>query len=798
MGRLDGKVSEEDRQRVNDIRNPPQYEAGFEGGGDGFDDIFGSSGGGDGFNMDDIFGTAGGDSGDPFGNSGSSGDPFGQTNNGGFGGSSSPFGSSNAFGATNGSDPFNASGGNNTAGGQNNVFGNSSFGGNNPFNSPFGQQNPSTQQETKPDIFDRVVDTGAETAKGIGEILAELFKSLRLRSADDFGYLSRNSIITGLVMVVIGIVVGIIGTVSGITMLSFNGIGIQSILSGGLLFATGMVGLGTSALILEKIGRRNAGTIENIDNIPAGEDNFTDDYENNIGDEMDDLFSDDEMAELFGDEMSTETSNFGSQDVEETFETDMDISNEELDFETQLAAVNENQFISRENLFNTFKQMLPKCTPQFSEKKEIDKSSGDFSTLETICLKALANIANCQLEEVNSYLDTAYESFFSYELRLKRVNKVKKVDDLAKEIEAYMKDSSDDDSVNATVDIEGDFYKILVTKGVTAVVTFGDVFTQDYCCDFYLNTKNKLPMIVGIDELGKVIVDDAKNFDTMLIAGKPRSGKSWYVLSVLMSLMLFNSPEDVQLCIIDPKESNLFKTIALMPHVCGLHNDERILEILDDIIEIEAPRRKHLLAENRCDDIWALRKKGINLPILYVVIDEYITVINNLDKDGQKEFDNKIQILISQLPSQGVRLIFVPHRAMGIVNKTNRTMLQYTAAVRADTADVIDTLGIQKWNRALTMPGDIAVKTATMKNATYVRGAALTNDDGDNTIFIETAAKVFYKMGVDIPDMSNMRIATNRDEEYIKNELAGNANRVQFNADDIDNEVNNMDFSNID
>ena len=187
-----------------------------------------------------------------------------------------------------------------------------------------------------------------------------------------------------------------------------------------------------------------------------------------------------------------------------------------------------------------------------------------------------------------------------------------------------------------------------------------------------------------------------------------------------MALMLFNPPEWVQFLIIDPKKSNLFKTMSLMPHVFGLHDDSNILKVLDDVIEVEAPRRKDMLASERCDDIWALRDKGIMLPILYIVIDEYITVINNLDKDQQKEFDTKFQVIISQLPSLGIRLLFVPHRATGIVNKTNRTMIQYTAAVRADIEDVKDTLGIAKWDRALTRPGDTAVKNANIKNAVYV------------------------------------------------------------------------------
>lgn len=809
---LSNKVSADDMQRVNDIRNHPQFEPGFEGGDDDF--------GGDDFNLNDIFGDDSGMSDDSSGGGGldslfgSSDSTFGSdnsfgSNNGGFG--SGGFGSNNGgFGSNNsgfGSGGFGSNNGgfganNGGFGANNGGFGSGGFGG---INSPFGQQPQNMQgQQAGPDRMDKAIDASIDTAKTLGEILVELIKSVKMRNADDIGYLSRNSIITGGVLLGGGLLIGIIGKIAGIAMLSFSGLGAQTMLCGGLLLATGISGIGASALVLERVGRSNAGSVNDIEDIPSGDDNFSQEYSDNIGDELDDLFGDEFDNLLDGDSDDDETFSLDddSNDLSDSSDSD-DYSDdnydetdiEPIDFTAKLEEIPENQVINRQTLFNTFKPLFPTNTPNFANVKEIDKDSEDFNALETICLKALSNIANCQLEEIDSSLESANESFFSYELRLKRINKVKKTDELAREIEAYMRDSSEDDGVNATVSIEGDFYKIIVTKGESAVVTFGDVFRQDYCCDFFLNSKNKLPMISGIDELGKVIVEDAKNFDTMLIAGKPRSGKSWYVLSILMSLMLFNSPEDVQFCIIDPKESNLFKTMALMPHVCGLHNDEHILDILGDIIDVEAPRRKKLLADNRCDDIWALKKKGINLPVLYVVIDEYITVVNNLDKDGQKEFDAKIQTLISQLPSQGIRLIFVPHRATGVVNKTNRTMLQFTAAVRADTADVIDTLGIQKWQRALTKPGDIAIKSATMKNATYVRGAALTTDDGDNTIFMENAAKAFYKMGVEMPDMRNMRIAVNRDEEYIKNELGGQ-NIVQFNADEFENSINSdmIDF----
>lgn len=763
MGLLDNKISRDDIERVNDIRHHPQYEAGFDDMGGDDMGISDSD-----FDLDDFDSLFEDDSSDAFGGDSSSGG-FGS---GSFG--SDGFGGGGFGGGGFGSNDFGSSFGNNGFG--------SSFGGNS-FDSFNG--NTKQSQEEQQGAFDKAVDVGIETAKSIGIILKEMLESVKLRNADDYGYLSRNLITYGGILIPVSVVLGIIGVAASIKFLSFSGISTQLILCGALSVGIGLTGMGAAALVLCKQADKQTGNTNDLPEIPSGEDNFINDYEDNLEEEISDLFDDDEFDNLFSDDSNENIDNNRENDDDvfsiDTNEVEPDI----IDFKAELSNIKENTYMTREVLFNTFKQLFPANTPKFAVRKEIEVDSDEFRTLETMCLKALANIANCELEAVNSQIEKAEETFFSYEIRLKRFNKVKKTDDLAKEIEFYMRKDDKDVSVNATVSIEGDFYKIVVTKGISAIITFGDIFKQDYCCDFFLNEKNKLPIITGIDELGNVILDDAKIFDSMLIAGKPRSGKSWYVLSILASLMLFNTPEDVQFIIVDPKKSNLFKTIALMPHVCGLHDDSQILGILDDIIEIEAPRRKKILEDHRCDDIWAVRKKGVKLPVLYVIVDEYITVLNNLEKDNQKEFNVKIQTLISQFPSLGIRLLVVPHRSTGIVDKTNRTMLQFTAAVRSDIADVKDTLGIDKWTRALIQPGDIAIKTASLRDPIYVRGAALTTDDGDNTIFIETAAKAFYKMGVVIPDMSMMRIACNRDEEYIKSELAEDGNKIQYNYESI-------------
>ena len=136
----------------------------------------------------------------------------------------------------------------------------------------------------------------------------------------------------------------------------------------------------------------------------------------------------------------------------------------------------------------------------------------------------------------------------------------------------------------------------------------------------------------------------------------------------------------------------------------------------------------------------------------------------------------------------GIRVIFIPHRATGIVDRTNRTMLQFNACVKSDQSEVIDTLDIKKWNRPLVNPGDIAIKTSSNPNPMYVRGAALTTSDEENAELMKNVAKAFYKMGVDMPDMSTMKIACNRDEEFIRKELQEDGKRIQYNnfADDLD------------
>ena len=762
-------LSQSDKDRVKGIRNPSATDAG---------DVFSSGGSGD----------------DPFGDNmfDDLSDLMGEPSSGGSDGGASPFGDSCAFGSQS-SGTFSGQGAGGFGGQGASVFGgqsNGAFGGQtNGFGPAFGNglsgYSQQQQMQRKSDNFDKALNYSGEAFVSIGAIIVEIAKSIKNRTADDIGYYSTSLIKTGLIGLAVSVILCIIAALTHLGFLGIGGITSQFLLAFALTAGFGMGGLGLAAMW---IARADADSLANLDSLSDVSSEIsgdaTSDYEDNIGDIMDDLFGDEpeeeeftldinDIPETVSEEEPPAVPNFGTNQPKP------------VNFDQALSEVKVNSVTNRKNLLETFINFLPLCTPDFYVKREITPDSDMFNEIETAALKAMSNILKCDLEEVNSSMECAYETYFSYEFKMKRVRGLNKIADLAAELEIYSRGSASDTAVTASVVIEGDFYHCIVTKGETAIITLGDALKQQKVYDFFANEKNKLPVISGIDSLGNVVLDDAKIFDTMLIAGKPRSGKSWYLLGIMISMMLFNSPEDVQFIVVDPKESNLFKTLALMPHVAGLHTESDILEVMDDIINNEAKRRKRLLDENRCDSIWDLKKKGVKIPILYLVIDEYITVLASCkDRGVDKELSAKLQVLISQLPSQGIRLIFIPHRAMGIVDKTNRTMIQFSASVKGDIDEVVDTLGIKKWDRPLVNPGDVALKSSSMKEALYVRGVALGTSDEENSELIENIAKAYYKMGVDLPDMSTMRIAVNRDESYIQS-ILGNKNRVQYDANHI-------------
>ena len=94
--------------------------------------------------------------------------------------------------------------------------------------------------------------------------------------------------------------------------------------------------------------------------------------------------------------------------------------------------------------------------------------------------------------------------------------------------------------------------------------------------------RRAMPLFLGKDAMGEPIIEDLAAMPHMLIAGATGSGKSVCVNSILLSLLMTRTPDEVKVILIDPKQVELsfFEGIPhlLTPVVTNMKKAAQILE----------------------------------------------------------------------------------------------------------------------------------------------------------------------------------------------------------------------------
>ena len=628
----------------------------------------------------------------------------------------------------------------------------------------------------KPTVTDAIEDGTIAALKATAQLLKSFVKSLKGVTLDDFASLGMDGLITGGIISILGAVLLILGGVPRVF--------------GKLLLPTGLIDIALGLIDIGLCGfgilSRNepTGNLSSVPDTPVtlgtqtlSMDSIDDEYSallDSFYDDDDINFDDDDG---FGSSISS-TFNSGSDsfDDDDFFSVKPTMPSEpESDFFDNSGALESIPStvakIDRTFLLDQFSKLLPTNCKDFGNLVEIDKNSDEFISVRSLLLQALSNVSKIPIEELPVDLEKLESTAFSYTMTVGRIKGITKLQDIANEIQVYFRENANDTSVIAAVEIEHGYYKISLTKGNSDMITIRDCLEQPDVRKYFEDKKNLLPFIAGIDTYGNPVLASGENYTAMLTAGKQRSGKSWYITSVLMTFMTFNQPTDVQFLFIDPKKSSLYRMFSCMPHTIGVHDDEDIIGLLRYLINIEGERRKERLrAANKgfgVDSIKDYRKEGHNdMPYLYIVIDEFLTAIANVEARGQKkEFNQLINMIITQLPFVGIHLWIVPHRAQGAVDKTARSNIMFTSAFRCENTIVEEVLDT-KWTRPLKNPGDMAMKLQDIGKEMFARAAVFTTSDENNTSTIKDIAKAWYKIGADVPNVDYGLLA-NKDLNYV-------------------------------
>ena len=162
-----------------------------------------------------------------------------------------------------------------------------------------------------------------------------------------------------------------------------------------------------------------------------------------------------------------------------------------------------------------------------------------------------------------------------YELALEAGTRINKVSTLDKDLAVALKA----ESVRVVAPIPGkDTIGVEVPNTIRDSVRLLDLIEegQDRV------GRRAIPLFLGKDAMGEPIIEDLAGMPHMLIAGATGSGKSVCVNSILLSVLLTRTPDEVKFVLIDPKQVELsfFEGIPhlLTPVVTNMKKAAQILE----------------------------------------------------------------------------------------------------------------------------------------------------------------------------------------------------------------------------
>lgn len=222
-------------------------------------------------------------------------------------------------------------------------------------------------------------------------------------------------------------------------------------------------------------------------------------------------------------------------------------------------------------------------------------------------------------------------------------------------------------------------------------------------CEDMRHHKSKLAFGLGKDIAGKAIVADLTKMPHLLIAGATGSGKSVCINTIIMSLIMRTTPDDLRLILIDPKRVELAEYNSL-PHLIGqvVTDPDTALETMYWAVK-EMERRYELLQEARVREILGynekcqMDKEMESLPYIVIVVDEFADLIMTSGKD----IELPITRLAQMARAVGIHLILATQRPSikvitGIIKANFPARIAFQVSSRVDSRVILDMIGAER------------------------------------------------------------------------------------------------------
>lgn len=258
---------------------------------------------------------------------------------------------------------------------------------------------------------------------------------------------------------------------------------------------------------------------------------------------------------------------------------------------------------------------------------------------------------------------------------------------------------------------------IEVPNKKAATVNLRSVITSE----IWRGLDSQLGFAIGKDISGQPVLGELETMPHLLVAGQTGSGKSVMINTLLTSLLYRNSPADLKLILVDPKQVEL-TPYNHIPHLLTpvITEPEKCISALKWAVN-EMERRYSLLAEKRQRNIagYNAANKEDHMPYIVIVIDE----LADLMMLAARDVEALIVRIAQKARAVGIHLVLATQRPSvdvitGLIKANIPARIAFTVASQVDSRTIIDQAGAEK----LLGKGDLLITTAANPKPRRVQG----------------------------------------------------------------------------
>ena len=257
------------------------------------------------------------------------------------------------------------------------------------------------------------------------------------------------------------------------------------------------------------------------------------------------------------------------------------------------------------------------------------------------------------------------------------------------------------------------------------LVTLGDIF------DDLPGGSSPLSVWLGKDISGNAVWTDLARMPHVLIAGTTGSGKSGCVNTMLTSILLRSTPDDVRMILIDPKRIEL-SYYERIPHLMTpvVSSPKEASAVLTNVVaemerryeRLSAVRARNLPEANR-----AFRSRGEQtLPYLLVVIDE----LADLMMVSPQAVEDAVIRLAQKSRAVGIHLVLATQRPSvdvitGMIKANVPSRIAFAVSSQTDSRVILDQAGAE----SLLGQGDMLFKPLGTSRLQRLQGAYVSEEE---------------------------------------------------------------------